>query len=376
MSESRKHTQPSLFSKSSSDISSSKATADDGLFAGSSRPSRLLNGETTASAKCATPLGSSSLAKKFLGSLTPQLEPFVAPPAEPESETPPLPPTPPPPAPTRPSNSGAKESTVKESAFKRRPVTFHKSSPKTYATKFGAPSAKESAESAADKKTTPSPTSSSNSSDTSANSSPTHAASKNNKVNIIKLEVVNSAKKQAAKNGSELPPQSPTDKSSSNAKPPLPPSSSQTTTTTTSPSSWRSKLRSIYSEQPVLDVAAAAPQEKSLVGALGQARPSKPNHASSGDAKPPPPTSAKPVSRIIPLEVKNSKAGASKPAQAGLSTRYIFFYHHGIPKYPVFLDWVLNSKKKIGFSTKSMRKFNILIWCIYSNSSRIYSTVY
>lgn len=248
VSESRNKNQPSLFSKSSTDISHSKL---DNEFSACSRFARNYENsaaKSSSSSNSSTPLGSSSLAKKFLGSLTPQLEPFESP-TDPDDAMPSYTAPPPPPTSSPPIKPPVPKD--KEAHFKRRPVTFHKANARPF-TRFS----KET-----ESKTSASSTSSSSSSsDNSANSSPTHVASKN-KVNFIKLEVVNSKKQ---------PPQAPTKQHESGEKPtsrpPLPPgnatsntppssttSATASTTTSSGPSSWRSKLKSIYSESAIID---------------------------------------------------------------------------------------------------------------------------
>ena len=132
--------------------------------------------------------------------------------------------------------------------------------------------------------------------------SPGTAHRHKNTSNIIKLEVVNNTTKSKLRQ-EEKAMSPPLDKA--NSKPPLPPTGANTmpatpTSTTASNSSpstthstsWRTKLKSIYNEAPIIDgttKSTTSSNEATLVEK--QKAPTKSN------------------SRIIPLEVKNTKTG-------------------------------------------------------------------
>lgn len=118
-------------------------------------------------------------------------------------------------------------------------------------------------------------------------------------MNIIKLEVFNSKKSNQGKSDEKSSSSSPTTCS----KPPLPPPSS-TISANTNPSSWRSKLKSIYCEQASQEGSAFTPPSNEANSKTAN----KPNEPVNSTTKVPSVSSTKPASRVIPIEIKNSKS--------------------------------------------------------------------
>ena len=223
----------------------------------------------------------SSLAKKFLGSLTPQLEPVQVNDVHLEE---PFELIQPKQRDEKPNIDCEESKTEKKKLTSSKTIDLARTKPQSPPSE----PPKKNITLSSSTSSTISSVSSSASSDNSATSSPTHKANK--PVNIIKLEVYNS-KKQAKPNE-----QNRVESGSNISKPPLPPTPTVNTnvSTATNPSSWRSKLRSIYSEAPIIDgsqkatnVTTQQPSNETTTATVTKVN------------------SNKPISRVIPLEIKN-----------------------------------------------------------------------
>ena len=135
------------------------------------------------------------------------------------------------------------------------------------------------------------------------------------------LEVINSAKSKLAKSASNG-----SDKSSSSGvnKPPLPSNGSSATAATAAaaniipsglaPNTWRSKLKSVQQQQQMSGSESASDYNQS--SSEIEYQPSK-NSRDNDNVVITRPISSKVPSRIIPIEVKNSKLSHSKSTNAG-----------------------------------------------------------